>query len=99
MVKALVGDPYLTGIAMKNEISDEVRNNALTFKESGSFGYEELSFLSSMGIFGTNTLIYKTDKLEANDVLMTILSQVILAGSLGVISQPSQIATYNSLSK
>lgn len=74
MVKALVGDPYLTGIAMKNEISDEVRNNALTFKESGSFGYEELSFLSSMGIFGTNTLIYKTDKLEANDDLLTLLN-------------------------
>lgn len=74
MVKALVGDPYLTGIAMKNEISDEVRNNALTFKESGNFGYEELSFLSSMGIFGTNTLIYKTDKLEANDDLLTLLN-------------------------
>lgn len=74
MVKAFVGDPYLTGIAIKNEISEEVRTNALTFKESGSFGYEELSFMSSMGIFGTNTLVFKTDKLEANDDLLTLLS-------------------------
>lgn len=74
MVKAFVGDPYLTGIAIKNEISDDERNNSLTFKESGNFGYEELSFMSSMGIFGTNTLIYKTDKLEANDDLLTLLN-------------------------
>ena len=73
MVKAFVGDMYLCNHALLTEIPENVRNNSLTYMESDCFGTEELAFIGSLGFFGTNTLVYKTQRLEANDDLLALL--------------------------
>lgn len=73
MVKAFVGDMYLCNHALLTEIPENVRNNSLTYMESDCFGTEELAFIGSLGFFGTNTLVYKTQRLESNDDLLALL--------------------------
>ena len=73
MIKTFVGDAYLCGVAIKSEIPADIRNNPLIYRESDKFDMEEMSFISSLGFFGTTTLVYKTGKLEANDNLLALL--------------------------
>ncbi len=70
MIKVFVGDPYLCMKALAPLICDI---DSYSYRESTQFTDSEVMFLCGMPLFGTNTLLYKTDCIDANDTLLSFL--------------------------
>lgn len=74
MIKVFVGDPFLCMQALKPFIYDLDVNSC---KESTEFSDSEIMFLCGLPIFGINTLIYRTDVIDTNEILLSFLNDNI----------------------
>lgn len=91
MIKVLAGDPYLCMKALAPLICDI---DSYSYRESTQFSDQEVMFLCGMPLFGTNTLLYKTDCIDANDTLLSFWKVMPTATCISSPEKSRKVVNY-----
>lgn len=84
MVKCFVGDRYLIEKVLSPLIKDK-KDDTMNFMYSSNFGTNELYFISSFSFTDKRVLVYSTDTLEKNDMLLDLLQEPLETADIYII--------------